>query len=144
VTSSASGKSIVLHPDVVRAVETFRQRYGNRLDDPLFVRERCADLSEEFAELCRDHHVPAACISGARFGEDPRFPGIRLMLAGHYATLVSHRWDELRGDWDGDVVVDWTAHQFTDTTSLRDVPVPWVTPLPAWRAVWTPIEALHD
>lgn len=94
------------------------------LVDPEHVRERCAEISEEFVALLAEHHIAARVISGVRFGEDERFPGVRLMMAGHYAVLVA--------DEETDVVYDWTAHQFDPET-----PVPLVVRLGEWRETWS-------
>jgi transglutaminase-like putative cysteine protease len=129
-------EDVELHPTIQRVVETFRDRYGGLIDEPEFVRERCAELSEEFAELCRNGGLPARAVSGARFGDDPRFPGVTLLLAGHYATQVPARWDEPRQEWSGELVVDWTAHQFGNPEGSVDLPVPWMTSLDCWRETW--------
>ncbi|QNE18309.1 hypothetical protein F1D05_10900 [Kribbella qitaiheensis] len=129
-------QDVELHSTIHEVVGAFRSRYGELIDDPEFVRERCSELSEKFAELCRDSGVPACVVSGARFGEDPRFPGVTLLLAGHYATQVPARWDELRQEWSGELVVDWTAHQFGDPEWSVDLPVPWMTSLDCWREIW--------
>jgi len=127
---------------VLDAIAAFRSRYGARLDDPLFVRERCAEMSEEFAEVCQQHLVPARVVSGARFGEDEHFPGVTLLLAGHYATVVPCRWAPEDERWVGEVVIDWTAHQFAGPGTASEVAageVPWIAPLEEWRAIWRPI-----
>ncbi|MFD7161141.1 hypothetical protein ACFV9C_41610 [Kribbella sp. NPDC059898] len=131
---------LVLEPEVTQAVEAFRARYSARIDDPLFVRERCAEISGEFAEVCMTRHLPARTIAGARFGEDPRFPGVRLMLAGHFAAVVPLLWDEHREEWAGEAIVDWTVHQFTDI-NFGHLPVPWVTTVRQWRTHWQPISS---
>lgn len=95
------------------------------LVDPSWVVDRCEEVSAAFARACHEAGVAATVISGARFGEVDQFPGVRLMLGGHFAVLVA--------DEEGDTVFDWTARQFDPKA-----PVPEVMALSRWRQVWVP------
>ncbi len=124
------------HPALRRAIEDFRGRYGQRLHDPLFARERCQGISEEFAKLCRGYLVPATVISGVRLGQHPAFPGIELVLAGHFAVLMPSQRNAGRAERERGPVIDWTARQFA-----ADAPVPSISTLASWRQTWRDLAA---
>lgn len=101
-------------------VAEFAQQHRQDLLDPSYAHERCVVTSQAFAALCERHGVEAEVISGMKMGEMPEFPGMRMMLAGHFAVLV------------GDTVYDWTARQFEPQAA-----VPKVVTETEWRAEWT-------
>jgi hypothetical protein len=101
------------------------------LADPACAREICAEISEEFEQICLEAGFAAKVISGMEFGEVPEFPGVTLMLNGHYATLVAAPTDE---DPERDIVVDWTARQFDPNCT-----VPLIQTLGEWRERWKPL-----
>lgn len=129
--------------DLAAQVEPVAAQFAqsHRIDfaDPWAVRERCAEVSEEFADACRRAGLAAVVVSGGEFGEVPQFPGVRLLLNGHFATLIEHA-DPADtadgGDDGGGLVYDWTARQFDP-----DCLVPWVGTLAAWRTRWQPLSA---
>ena len=104
--------------DVDQAVAAFAAAHPD-LAHQHHAHDRCIPISEEFTALLADHGTDAEVVMGARVGEDPRFPGVRLFLGGHYAVAV------------GDTVYDWTARQFNPAA-----PVPLVQPLEEWRTTW--------
>lgn len=109
---------------VDQVADAFLLAKGTSVTDPDLARDWCLEVSEEFAAACLAAAIPAEVITGAKFGEMPEFPGIRLLMHGHCATLVTI--DEAQ------VVYDWTARQFNPA-----VPVPLVQSLSEWRQEWS-------
>lgn len=114
--------------DVVAA---FGRLHGAALQTPEGASERCQEVSEDFVTHCHQHGVPAELITGGWFGEDERFPGIEVMMAGHFAVLTPVRYDESHDEWMGEVVIDWTARQFDPAA-----PVPLIVSEQEWRSTW--------
>lgn len=110
-------------------VAEFSALHGGTLHDPWSARERCQEVSAAFVEQCVAAGVEATVISGREFGEVPEFPGVRLLLRGHFAVLVAA--DEASAV-DGTAVYDWTGRQFDPGCE-----VPLVTTLGRWRERWT-------
>lgn len=123
--------SETLGVDLRAAVATFAQLHGATLQTPEDAYERCQEVSQAFTDHCHQNGVPARLITGGQFGEDERFPGIELLMVGHFAVLVPAWYDETLEEWVGDVVIDWTIRQFAPAA-----PVPQITPLDEWRATW--------
>lgn len=106
------------------AVPEFAARYRDALMDPATAFDLCKPISDEFAALAREHGLAdVEVLCGAKIGEAPGLPGVRLFLAGHFAVRV------------GDEVYDWTARQFDPHAA-----VPTVRTLADWRAEWPPVE----
>jgi hypothetical protein len=122
-----------IHLALPGVIREFSDRYGQRLHDPLFARERCEPVSRQFAAACQARGIPAAVISGVRTGEHPAFPGVELILDGHFAVLLPSRRDtaEHDGGPEDGLVIDWTARQFDPAA-----PVPAITTAAAWREDW--------
>jgi hypothetical protein len=111
-------------------LDDFAELYGALLHDPAWVRDQCRELSEQFARGCDVRGIPAEVVSGLRFGEDPHFPGERVVTGGHFAVQVPTRRDAA-GAWGSPVVVDWSARQFDPVA-----PVPELTAPETWRQTW--------
>lgn len=105
--------------------EQFLTDHGDTLRDPAAVYDRCMEFSEDFTRRCTAAGIPAQTISGAAFGEVPEFPGVRLLLNGHFATLIDAT----------NTVYDWTARQFNPTAD-----VPTVLTLDQWRSTWAQVD----
>lgn len=127
-----------LDPVLRQVVEDFDAAFGDLCRQPEWARERCAEVSDRFAEKATAAGFPAKSISGIQMGEIPQFPGVTLMLHGHFAALVATRFDEQasdgQGEWTDEVVFDWTARQFDP-----DADVPLVVDLDEWRETWRDI-----
>lgn len=105
---------------LAEVVARFAERHVH-LSDPYEAHDRCIEASEAFVAACEQAGLPAETVTGARFGEVPEFPGVRLLLNAHTATLLP----------ESNVVYDWTARQFD---SAADWPT--VQPLSTWREKW--------
>lgn len=127
-------------------VDAYRDSAGESLLSRAAVADRCVEVSDAFVALCRQHGTPARTISGAKFGEYPEFPGVTLMLSAHYANLVPATYREDDVEWTGELVIDWTVHQFTGApeTSAAAHEVPWIGTLEDWRAEWPSFPEGHD
>lgn len=90
--------------------------------DPDLSRDRCIEAAEAFVAACQSAGVAAQVVTGARFGEAPQFPGVRLLLNAHSAALICET----------NVVYDWTARQFDPEAEW-----PLVQSLQRWREQWS-------
>lgn len=102
------------------AVDDGFARAHPHLADPHLCVDRCIEASTAFVAACHDAGISATTVVGARFGEDPHFPGVRLMLNAHTAVVL-----------DDNTVYDWTARQFDPSAQW-----PTVISLSQWRQVW--------
>lgn len=107
-------------------VTAFLDEMGAEVSLPDLAHDQCLEVSDLFVERCASAGVQAHTISGARFGEVPEFPGMRLLLTAHCAVQIQTD--------HGPVVYDWTARQFDP-----EVAVPLVQPLDQWRQEWAPL-----
>ena len=89
------------------------------LQYPMAAYDMCHPVSEAFVKACKAAGIKAEVVSGVKIGESEHFPGVKLLMQGHFGVLINGH------------VYDWTIRQFEHEA---DVPKVWTKS--EWDREW--------